>query len=169
MAVINSNLELVTGCDFYQEFTVANPDFSPIDITDYMFHGAVEKHPGAIDANSADSERVTNKLTAEIVDASRGTYCIKFPAASSLKLEEGKYVYQVLMVDPAGTTSPVISGLMFVNKGFGIVLDVETGIDDIDGGSPGDIAGPDTVIVDGGTPSTVGSGPSINGGNPMGN
>ena len=159
MAVINSNLELVTGCDFYQEFTLANPDFSPVDITNCKFHGAIEKHHGTVDSYSADSKRVTNRLTAEIVDASRGTYCIKFPAASSANLEEGKYVYQVMMVDAVGRTTPTVSGLVFVDKGFGVVP-----LEIIDGGTPGDIVGPDTLIIDGGTPTTPGSGPDIDGG-----
>lgn len=169
MAVYVSNLELQTGCDFYQEFSLTNPDFSPVDLTGCFFHGAFQKHPTALDANSADSARVTNKLTTQVLDATNGLYCIKFGASQSSNIKEGKYVYQVVMVDPAGRISPAASGLLFIDKGFGFILDLEPELDNIDGGAPGDIVGPDTLIIDGGTPTTVGSGPDIDGGNPLDN
>ena len=161
MAVFVTHLELQTGCDFYQEFYLTNPDLSPMDITNCSFHAALQKHPGAIDANSENSDRVTNKLTTNVVDATNGIYAVTFPAKDNNHLEEGKYVYQVMMLDPNGHFSPVADGLVFVQKGFGVIYDQEN---IIDGGQPDTLPSPNELIIDGGTPTTLGSGPNIDGG-----
>lgn len=165
MAVYVTNLELTTGCDFYQEFYLTNPDLSPMDISGCSFQAALQKHPGAVDANSENSDRVANKLTTNVVDASNGIYAVTFPAKENNALEEGKYVYQVIMLDENGRFSPVADGLVFVEKGFGVIFDQEN---IIDGGTPGTQPSPDELIIDGGTPTTLGSGPDIDGGYVLG-
>ena len=150
---------MTTGSDFYYEFTLANPDFSPVDLTNFKFHGALQKHPGAVNANSEFHEEVGKKFITRIVEPLNGIYSIQMSANDSDDLSEGKYVYQVLMTDDNGRMQPAVSGLVFVDKGFGILRELV-----IDGGRPGDIVNPDTVIVDGGTPTNNGSGPNIDGG-----
>ena len=44
------NITISAGADFTQEFTVANPDGTPVNITGYKFFANLAKHPTAIDA-----------------------------------------------------------------------------------------------------------------------
>ena len=44
------NISISAGTDFTQQFTVNNPDFSPVDITGFKFLAKLAKHPTSIDA-----------------------------------------------------------------------------------------------------------------------
>ena len=158
------NLQLKTGSDFYQEFYLRNDDMSPIDLTGISFYATLQKHSRSVDANSVNSNRVYTKFNTQIVDASSGTYAITLGRTQSDTLQEGKYVYDVTMIDPQGHFTPVNSGLVFVDKGFGVAFEDII----IDGGHPGQEINPNEIVIDGGTPVTLGSGPDIDGGYPLG-
>ena len=158
------NLQLQTGADFYQEFYLRNDDMSPIDLTGISLFATLQKHSRSVDANSVNSDRVYTRFKTEIVDAPGGTYAITLGRGESNKLREGKYVYDITMIDPQGQFTPVASGLMFVDVGFGIIYEDNI----IDGGYPGQDIDLDELVIDGGTPTTLGSGPNIDGGYPLG-
>lgn len=158
------NLNISAGMDFFQEFSLTNADFSPMDLTGLSFHGTIQKHSKAIDVTSSSKKRVYAKFETEIIDASRGIYSIKLPSSKSQNLEEGKYVYDVTISDASGKLSPANSGLIFVDNGLGVVFDSEI----IDGGTPDQEIDTDELIIDGGTPTTFGSGPDVDGGYPLG-
>jgi hypothetical protein len=72
-----------------------------------------------------------------VVDATNGIYSIKLPRNKSVLLEEGKYVYDITVIDDEGKMSPANSGLVFVNNGFGYVEeDTETDTDTDPGPDP---------------------------------
>ena len=151
MAVYVANLEMRAGCDFYQEFYLTNPDLSPMDITDVTFHGTLQKHPGAVDANSENSDPAYIKFTTEVVDATGGIYAIKLDRSSSIDLDEGKYVYDVVMVDSDSRFIPANSGLVFVDKSFAYYEEeTDEPAPGDDGGGPDPISPPGSGGDDGG-------------------
>ena len=131
------NLHILSGMDFFQEFSVTNADFSPMDLTGLNFHGVIQKHSNAIDVTSVAKSRVYVQFDTEVIDATNGIYSIKLPRNKSVLLEEGKYVYDITVIDDEGKMSPANSGLVFVNNGFGYVEeDTETDTDTDPGPDP---------------------------------
>ena len=116
------NINISAGADFTQEFVITNPDASPVDLTGSSFEAALAKHPTAIDAAVSTSGTPVYKFvkfTTNVVDALKGTYSLTLSTSQTSKLEEGKYVYNVVMVDVNGNKSNVMAGLAFVNVAFG--------------------------------------------------
>lgn len=116
------NINISAGVDFTQQFTVNNPDFSPVDITGYKFFAKLAKHPTSIDAmTSTSGTPVYNYVTFDtsIVDGKKGIYSISLVSAKTSLLAEGKYVYSVVMQNTSGEKSPAIEGISFVDVAFG--------------------------------------------------
>ena len=119
------NINISAGVDFTQQFTVNNPDFSPVDITGYKFFAKLAKHPTSIDAmTSTSGTPVYNYVTFDtsIVDGKKGIYSISLVSAKTSLLAEGKYVYSVVMQNTSGEKSPAIEGISFVDVAFGALL-----------------------------------------------
>ena len=119
------NIQITAGCDFRQEFTLANPDLTPKVITGANFKAGLAKHAVSIDAYQSTSEKPVYKITpftTSVVDGNGGVYSIAMTAAETQKLKEGKYVYNVILEDVNGIKSEVVSGLVFVEKGFASLL-----------------------------------------------
>ena len=112
------NIAITAGCDFAEEFYLASPDKSPLDITGCKFTAALQKHPGAYNAITTTSESVDYvgiPLNTRVSSGVGGAYVISLPKEDTLQLEEGKYVYTVTMTDVNGNTQEVVSGLAFVH------------------------------------------------------
>ena len=119
------NIQVTSGCDFRQEFTLANPDLTPMNLTGAVFKAALAKHPEAVKAHLSTSEEPVYNIvpfTTSVVDGAGGVYSIAMSAAETQKLHEGKYVYNVIVEDVNGTKTEVVSGLAFVEKGFASLL-----------------------------------------------
>ena len=54
-----------------------------------------------------------------VVDGKAGKYAITMGAAKTSLLEEGKYLYNVVLVNNNGEKSPAVNGLVFVDVAFG--------------------------------------------------
>ena len=116
------NITVSAGTDFTQEFTIANPDGTPVNITGYKFFANLAKHPTAIDAAVSTSGSPVYSyvpFTTLVVDGKKGIYNITLTSAQTSKLQEGKYVYNVVMQDLNSEKSSVVSGLAFVDVAFG--------------------------------------------------
>jgi hypothetical protein len=116
------NINVSAGADFTQEFIINNPDASPVDLTGSTFFANLAKHPTAVDAMASTSGTPVYKyvtFTTKVVDALKGRYSIALSIAQTSKLEEGKYVYNVIMQDVNGDKTSVMSGLAFVDIAFG--------------------------------------------------
>ena len=116
------NLDIQAGADFSKEFTLKNPDQSPLDITGYTMHAKLAKHAGALNAHTSTTAAPVYKyisFTSTIVDAPGGVYSISLPAETTAKLQEGKYVYSVVMENGSGDLTDTIDGLAFVKVAFG--------------------------------------------------
>ena len=119
------NIQVTAGCDFRQEFTLANPDLTPKNITGAKFLGGLSKHRVSIIANESTRDKPVYNIipfTTSVVDGNGGVYSIAMTAADTQKLQEGKYVYNVVLEDVNGIKSEVVSGLAFVEKGFASLL-----------------------------------------------
>ena len=74
------NINISAGVDFTQQFTVNNPDFTPVNITGFKFHAKLAKHPTAIDAmTSTSGSPVYNYVSFDtsVVDGEKGIYSIE--------------------------------------------------------------------------------------------
>ena len=144
------NISLSSGVSFSQEFTMANPDMTPVNITGYKFVGKLSKHPQSIDAVLSTRDNPVQKgvkFSCNVIDGIRGVYNIYLPAKATQKIQEGKYCYNIVAIDVNGNSSVAVSGLAFVEQAFGI----SDGDYLFDGGSSSD--DPNTIILNGGTAS----------------
>ena len=116
------NISISAGADFTQQFTVNNPDFSPVDITGFKFLAKLAKHPTSIDAMTCTSGVPAYKYVSfdtAVEDGKKGIYSISMNAAKTALLPEGKYVYSVVLQNTGGEKSPAIEGIVFVDVAFG--------------------------------------------------
>ena len=119
------NINISAGADFTQDFIITNPDGTPVDLTGSKFNAALAKHPTAIDAAVSTSGNPVYRYTpfiTNVKNAVLGVYTITMLAKDTSKLEEGKYVYNVLLTDVNGDRTSVMSGLAFVDVAFGAML-----------------------------------------------
>jgi len=144
------NLSISSGVDFSQEFTLANPDMSPMNITGYKFVGKLSKHPQSVDAVVSTRDTRVQKgvsFACNVIDGMKGVYNIYLSAKATQRIEEGKYCYNIVAIDVNGNASVAVSGLVFVESAFGI----SDGDYLFDGG--GSASDPNTIILNGGTAS----------------
>jgi|31_taG_2_1085359.scaffolds.fasta_scaffold01305_5 hypothetical protein len=110
------NLNVVPGTGFSQDFYLANPDKSPMDITGCTFTGYISKWPGAYIARESTSTNVVHnyvEFTGSVSSGTGGVYNLSLSPEISSTLEEGKHTYSVKMTDVNGTVSQVLQGLVF--------------------------------------------------------
>jgi hypothetical protein len=135
MAAFQVNLTISAGLSFRQEFTLANADKSPVNLTGASFTGAISKNERSINAELSTAavpvyERIY--FECEVVNAATGVYCIKLTPEQTNKLLEGKYVYNVVMKNVNSELISVAQGLAFVEVAFGapfeeiVVVEEET-------------------------------------------
>ena len=116
------NITIAAGADFTQEYTVTSPDNLPVDITGYKFSANLAKHPTAIDAAASTSGSPVYKyipFSTNVVSGADGLYTLTMLSNETSKLQEGKYVYNVVMTDLDGEKSNLIGGVAFVDVAFG--------------------------------------------------
>ena len=121
-APFSVNINISAGVDFTQQFTVAAPDRSPVNITGFQFLAKLAKHPTAIDATVSTSGVPAYKYISfdtAVENGELGLYSISMSADKTSLLEEGKYLYNVVLVNNSGEKSPAVSGLAFVDVAFG--------------------------------------------------
>ena len=121
-AAFQVNIVITAGVDYTQQFTLTNPDKSPLDITGYTFTGNVSKYPRSKDAVLSTAEEpvyIRYPLTTRVVNGTGGIYEIAMSSTETNKLMEGKYAYSVVMRNGNGDLSEAVQGLAFVEVAFG--------------------------------------------------
>lgn len=111
------NIAISAGCDFVQEYTLAEANLLPMNITGFNFDAAIGKHSRPLDAVKSTSTEPCYKFTSfttRVVDGVNGVYAISLTKDQTTNLEEGKYFYNVVVNDANGATREVVSGLAFV-------------------------------------------------------
>ena len=124
------NLQISSGSYFYQTFYITNPDFSPVDLTDCNIFAAIAKHARAVDATKPFDEFNSDAISFNtgVLDPKAGSYYIEMSVTDTLKLEEGKYVYNIVIETPSDeeTIIEAAGGLVFVSTSFGLIRNQET-------------------------------------------
>ena len=118
------NINITAGVQFTQEYTITNANRTPTNLTGFTFYANLAKHQEALNAVTSTSTSPVWKycnLTTDIVNATGGKYTINLSPTESSKLDEGKYVYSVVMLDTDGVYTEVVRGLAFVDKSFGFI------------------------------------------------
>ena len=121
-APLQVNINIISGVNFTKQFTLTNSDLTPTDITGYTFYAKVAKHPDAVNAVTSTSTDPVWKyltMTTSIVNGTGGVYDISLSSTESNKLDEGKYVYSVVMENLSSEFTEVMSGLVFATRSFG--------------------------------------------------
>ena len=123
------NLQIGSGAYFHQTFLITNPDYTPVDLTDCNIFAAIAKHSRAVDATKPYDDLNTDAMMSfqtGIIDAEAGKYYIELTEEDTLKLEEGKYVYNVMIEIEEHRFVEAAGGLVFVTHAFGLVRNQET-------------------------------------------
>lgn len=97
------HLVIDQGTDFSSSISVEDENSEPIDISSntYSFRGQIRKT-----YESSSSANLT------LTGTNEGKLIISFSANSSANLAAGRYVYDVVMTDPANNTIRLVEGLV---------------------------------------------------------
>lgn len=118
------NITLQACADFSKTYSLKNDDGSAKDLTNHTFTANLAKHQSALDALTSTSTTTYHKFTSfttALVNATAGTFSISLTETQTKSLDEGKYVYSIVMNDGSGNYSEVFRGLLFVTRAFGYV------------------------------------------------
>lgn len=108
-AVYVSNLVVNTYADFSEIFTLDDSNSnSALNLTGYSVASQMRKHSGSSNAVS---------FGATIFNAVEGQIKVGLTTAQTSGLKPGRYVYDVVIVDPSGSTSRVVEGMVLVREG----------------------------------------------------
>ena len=122
MNQLQVNLNIDAGTDFTKQFSVKNDDQTAKDLTGYTFTARLAKHSRAMDADGSTSAAPVWRFvdfTTTIDNATGGLYSISLASTNTVKLEEGKYVYNIVMSDASDNHTSIVEGLVFVDVAFG--------------------------------------------------
>jgi len=109
MAVYVSNINIETGTNFSQVFTLEDVNTnSPLNLSGYTVNSQMRKHPA--------SSGVTT-FTTNLSDPTAGQLQIGLSTTQTLALKPGRYVYDVLVTDTSSNVSRVVEGMAIVSQG----------------------------------------------------
>lgn len=107
MSVINANYELERGADFIQNFTLRNPDKTPINLTGYTAAAKIRKYP---------TSPTYNTITVVFVDRVQGKIRLYVSKEQTALLTPGRNYYDVIITDPDGIATKKLEGSIIVNN-----------------------------------------------------
>jgi len=122
MASYIVNIAIGAGAEFYQEFTLTEVNFSPMSLVGLSARATMAKHSNSVDVvNSTSDMSKKNVVVFEtmISDADNGIISIYMNPSKTRELEEGKYVYSVVVKNEVNDIMQVLSGLAFVTNVIG--------------------------------------------------
>lgn len=104
-----SNLVINTHADFSQIFNLGDSQSDlPVDLTGYSVYSQMRKHQGS---NTAVS------FASTVYNPYFGQIKIGLSTSQTSTLKPGRYVYDVLLIDPEGITTRVVEGMALVREG----------------------------------------------------
>jgi hypothetical protein len=104
-----------------------------MDITGYKVCGNIAKHAASIDAINSTSVNIKHKFvpfSGRVVDGPNGVFALSLTGQDSMRLREGKYVYNAVLENVNGDKIDTVSGLVFAESAFGSFGDETTEITD---------------------------------------
>ena len=108
-AVYVNNLVINSGSDFTQVFTLEGTNNSPLNLTEYEVDAQMRKWSG--------SSSAINFSTSIIAPSTSGKISIGLTSGQTVDLKSGRYVYDILIIDPYGIKNRVIEGMVLVREG----------------------------------------------------
>lgn len=96
-----TNLYIDQGIDYEFPLELWSDDNVPLPLINYQVFGQIRKFYGV-------SQYYT--FNCEIVDAGAGVIHIHLPASTSSTMKAGRYVYDVVLIDPIGTRTKILEG-----------------------------------------------------------
>jgi len=110
MAVYVSNIVINTSTTFSQSFTLESVNTNSIlDLTGYTGRSEMRKHSG--------STTGITTFTVSFPDRTGGQVNIGLTTTQTSSLKPGRYVYDLLIDDGAGTIDRVVEGMAIVSQG----------------------------------------------------
>lgn len=113
MAAVNTNLTIEQGSDYEIQLTITNDDGTPLNLTDYTASSMVRKHYGS---------SVTEAFSIDFVDRLAGEINLSMGSSITSSLNEGRYVYDIVLNSPQNFKTRVIQGNVLVNPGVTLWL-----------------------------------------------
>ena len=106
MAAI-SNIFIDQGADFSTTVTVSDSAGSALDLTNYTALAMIRK--------TYDSTSATSFTSAFATDRTTGKITISLTDVQTTALEQGRYVYDLLLTDGSGDKTRVLEGIATVS------------------------------------------------------
>ena len=104
-----SNIFIDQGSDFINELEVADSEGTAVNLTGYVVISQLRKTYGSNTFTSFTTEINSDQTTGKIT--------ISLSAAQTASLEQGRYVYDVLVTSTGGLSTRVVEGIATVTPG----------------------------------------------------
>jgi hypothetical protein len=108
MAARNVNLVLEQGVDFQATFTIRNQNNTPLNLTGYAGISLIKKHPAS---------STSYPLILSFVDRLNGVVKVSMGYTSTVQIEPGRYVYDVVLISPNAYRSRAVQGNVLITPG----------------------------------------------------
>jgi len=115
------NFDISAGVDFEKSYTMKHDDQSAVDITNYTFSARMAKYTNSQNVKGSSDAPLWRYIpfTVTITDGPNGVYKLSLDADVTVKLDEGKYVYNISSQPDGGVYSDNQEGVIFVSRAFG--------------------------------------------------
>ena len=108
MAASPLNLTMEQGADFEITVTVRNKNNVPLNLLGYSAESEVRKHY---------SSTTSRPFTVTFVDRQNGRISLSMHHSITAGLNEGRYVYDIVLISPNDLRTRVIQGTILVSPG----------------------------------------------------
>ncbi len=108
MAASPLNLTVEQGTDFEITITVRNKNNVPLNLIGYSATSEMKKH---------HSSTTSHSFTVTFVDRQNGRIALSMNNAVTSSLDEGRYVYDIMLTSPNNLKTRVIQGTILVSPG----------------------------------------------------
>ena len=107
-AVYAVNLVINTYSDFSQNFYLGDENTDYLNLTNYQVASQMRKH--------ASSSSFVG-LGATVVNVNTGEIRVGLTSTQTASIKPGRYVYDVIIINPQGIVSKVVEGMVLVREG----------------------------------------------------
>jgi hypothetical protein len=103
------NLYVDQGSDFNAQITIYDDNNAPWDLTGYTGQAKIRK--------SYYSTNSVNFIVSFAAARNTGTVILELSASQTSSLEQGRYLYDVVLTNSSGKKTRVIEGIVTINPG----------------------------------------------------
>lgn len=103
------NLYIDQGADFNAQITIFDDSNSPWNLTNYTGEAKIRK--------SYYSTNSTNFIVSFPPNRTEGTIILELASTQTSSLEQGRYLYDIVLTDSLGKKTRVLEGIVTINPG----------------------------------------------------